>query len=144
MTKDEQLIMTWGVALFLALCVALFLALCSAAFAQAQGATQTATLSLQWQDNSSNEDGFNIERGSTLTGPFVKVGSVAANVVKFADTIANDTGGVQYCYRVQGFNKAGVSPYSNVACGTSPTILLPPGTPTNLNVSVTVTVTTGP
>ena len=43
MTKDEQLIMTWGVALFLALCVALFLALCSAAFAQAQGATQYLT-----------------------------------------------------------------------------------------------------
>ena len=122
---------------------AFLLALLVAAPAMAQTTSQTAMLTLTWQDNSNNEDGFNIERRLGQTGTFAKIGSVAANVVQYVDSIANDPGNVQYCYRVAAFNTAGQSAYSNIACGTTPVIVIPPGAPSNVNVSVTVTVNVG-
>jgi len=112
-------------------------------------AAQSGQMQLRWQDNSGNnpavadqEDGFTIERALGANGTFSVVGSVGQNVTTFTDIIANDPGNTTYCYRVQAFNKTGKSTYSPVACATTPSIQLVPGTPSN--VTVTVTVTVGP
>ena len=97
-----------------------------------QAATITATLS--WTDNSNNEDGFRIERGSLIAGPFVQVGVTLANVVTFIDAALLP--GTQYCYRVIAFNVVGNSAPSNVACITTQSTPAAPG-----NVTVTVVVT---
>src|SRR5690242_6234746 len=85
-------------------------------------AAQTANVSVNWQDNSGNnpavadqEDGFTIERALGQAGTFAVVGQVGQNVTTFTDVIANDPGSTTYCYRIQAFNKAGKSPYSNTA-----------------------------
>lgn len=84
-----------------------------------------ATLRLNWQDNSSNESGFKIERlnGST----YVEIASVAANVISYSES--NLTSGTSYCYRVRAFNAAGSSAPTNAACATAPTDTTSP-TPT--------------
>jgi len=105
--------------------------------------TQTATFNLTWQDTNTTHQGFNIERRPGQTGTFTKIGTSGPTVKAYSDIVANDLGGTQYCYRVAAYNTAGQSPYSNIACATSPTITVPPvNAPTNVNVSVTVTVTT--
>src|SRR5215470_4266565 len=77
-----------------------------------------AQLSLSWTDNSTNEDGFSIERKTGVTGSYGAVGSVGTNVTSYIDTTLSDN--TTYCYRVQAFNSAGISNYSNEACGTTP------------------------
>ena len=107
----------------------------------AQAATQTATFTLAWTDNSATEDGFKIERRLGQTGTFAQVGQVAANIVAFKDSFLNDSGNNQYCYRVRAFNSAGDSAYSNIACAITPVIVVPPTAPSGVTVSVTVVVT---
>ena len=118
--------------------LAAFIILAGPGYAIAQTATQSIGLTLNWTDNSNNEDGFNVERGPAATGPFTPQGSTATNVTTFTQTIA-DPGNTQYCYRVNAFNKAGVSPYSNVACFTTPAIIVAPGTPSTLTCTATLT-----
>jgi len=92
------------------------------------------TLTVNWADNSINEDGFNIERKTGQTGVFAPVGTVAPDVVSFTDPVPD---GQLYCYRVNAFNAAGISPWSNEACGQTLTVPLAPGTTT-----ITITITT--
>lgn len=74
--------------------------------------TGSAQVSLKWNDNSSNEEGFRIER-QTGTGPFSQVGVVGSNVTAFTDTgLVNHT---EYVYRVVAFNATGNGAYSNLA-----------------------------
>jgi hypothetical protein len=74
------------------------------------GAGRVVTLT--WNDGASNEDGFYIERAAKAKTPaFARVGTVGANVRTFQRT---ETAG-QWVYRVQAFNGAGVSAYSNSA-----------------------------
>lgn len=128
---------------YLLAAIAAFLVLTtSIVFAQTTP-TQTATFSLSWTDTNSGasqEDGTRVERSNVTTGPWTNIGQVGSDVVKYADSISNDVGGVQRCYRVIAFNKAGSSPASNAACATSPTITIPPGTPGPISVTVTVVV----
>jgi List-Bact-rpt repeat protein len=77
-----------------------------------------AQLTLSWTDNSTNEDGFSIERKTGTTGTYAIVATVGTNVTSFVDTTLSDN--TTYCYRVQDFNSAGLSSYSNEACGTTP------------------------
>jgi fibronectin type 3 domain-containing protein len=82
------------------------------------GASQ---ISLTWQDNSSDETGFKIER-STDGVNFSQIALVGQNVTTYADSgLASNT---QYFYRVRATNAIGDSPYSNVANATT---LLPLG-----------------
>jgi len=86
----------------------------------ASPASATA-LRLTWQDTSSAESGFKIER---LSGSnYVEIASVGANVGSFSDT--NLTAGASYCYRVRAFNATGVSPPTNAACATAPAVASP-------------------
>src|SRR5688500_2056144 len=52
---------------------------------------------VRWQDNS-NETGFELQRATTQSGPFIVLATVGANIVVF-----NDSGldvHTQYCYRI--------------------------------------------
>jgi hypothetical protein len=73
------------------------------------GLTATAAASeidLAWQDNSSNESGFRIER-RTGSAAFAQIAMTAANATTFADT--GVTSGVTYDYRVAAFGPGGTS-----------------------------------
>jgi PKD repeat protein len=64
---------------------------------------------LRWTDNSSNESGFYIERAPSASGSFARVGTVGAGVTSFVDSASKGS----YLYRVEAFNAAAVSAYSN-------------------------------
>ena len=72
------------------------------------GANRLVTL--DWTDNSSNEQGFYVERaakGKNLQ--FARIATVGVNVRTYSQT---ETSG-QWVYRVQAYNAVGVSSYSN-------------------------------
>jgi hypothetical protein len=74
-------------------------------------------LDLAWVDGSDNESGFHIERDTGSGGTFSRIATVGANVTTYSSTgLAPST---TYCYRVQAYNSAGVSAYTNTACGTT-------------------------
>ncbi len=77
---------------------------------------------LSWSDNSSNENGFRIER---CTGPmasctsFVQIAQVTFDINALSDLGLQ--GQTTYTYRVRAFNASGQSAYSNSAQVTTPT-----------------------
>jgi hypothetical protein len=75
---------------------------------------ESATLLLNWRDNSHNELGFTIER--LVAGNYVQIARVGANTQSYTDSGLNV--GSSYCYRVRAFNVAGESMTSNNACAT--------------------------
>ena len=77
-----------------------------------------------WVDNSSNEEGFRIERGPTATGPWEVAGTTGVSTTWFYD--GGRTSEQQVCYRVVAFNAAGESPSLNTDC------TAPPAAPTDL------------
>lgn len=97
-------------------------------------AANTFKATLTWADNSTDEDGFKIERASSVNGTFTQVGQVAANVVSFVDQPI--AAGTTVCYRISAFNVAGTSAPSSVACANSPSVPAAPGT---LQIIITVT-----
>jgi hypothetical protein len=76
------------------------------------GTGTKGAVTLGWKDNSSNEQGFRIERAPDGSSAFVLVGTAGANAVKYSESVARGA----YNYRVQAFNQATgkVSGYSNV------------------------------
>ena len=90
----------------------------------APGHVNAASFQLTWVDNSQNEDGFNIERKLNTNGTFSLIATVGPDVTSYVDdNLANTT---TYCYRVNAFNDAGNSAYTNEACGTTPATSPPP------------------
>jgi hypothetical protein len=69
------------------------------------------TVTLQWVDQSTNEEGFSIERAPFGTRSFAVVGTVAANKTSFSQTVLSG----RYTYRIRAFNNSTgrVSAYSN-------------------------------
>ena len=79
---------------------------------------RTNAISIAWNDNSSNESGFKVERctGSNCTS-FAEIGTVGAN-----STGATNSGLARrttYGYRVRAYNASGNSAYSNVVYATT-------------------------
>ena len=94
-----------------------------------------ASFQLTWIDNSEDEDGFRIERKLQSNGTYAVITTVGANVTSYGDSgLANSTA---YCYRVNAFNSAGNSAYTNEACGTPPATTPPPGPPPSGNTITT-------
>src|SRR5688572_4420333 len=91
----------------------------------ANAQSQSLSVSLSFSDNSSNEDGFTIER-KVGAGAYAPLINLAANTTTHQDNIVSDPGNTTYCYQVKAFNAAGVSAPSNEACATSPAILTIP------------------
>src|SRR5262249_32411608 len=73
-----------------------------------------AQLILTWTDNSTNEDGFKIERKTGTDGTYTQVATVGVNVTSYTDSSLTD--GITYCYQVLAFNSTGDSLPSNEAC----------------------------
>lgn len=80
----------------------------------ATGAKRKVTIT--WMDNSSNENGFKIER-STNNVNFTQITTVAPNTISYANT--GLTSGTTYYYRVRAYNTNGDSAYSNTASATA-------------------------
>ena len=95
-------------------------------------AISTAQIGLGWQDNSPNEDGFEIHRSTTgATGTFTFLTRLPANSTGHTD--AGLASGTEYCYtnrmvRRRG-NRDSFSAFSNVACATT---FRAPAAPTNV------------
>ncbi len=94
-----------------------------------------AQLTLTWDDNSTTESGFEIDRALSPSLVFTTLPRVAANVTTFVDaSLANNTG---YTYRVRAFQTVPggelFSAWSNMATAT--TYPAPPAAPGNLKVT---------
>ena len=90
-----------------------------------------AAINLAWADNSTDEDGFRVERctGSeadcdgTPSG-FAQVAQLASGATSFNDTALHSS--TSYTYRVRAFNNGGGnSDYSNSSASTTATLSLP-------------------
>jgi hypothetical protein len=102
---------------------------------QASAATSTR-IDLGWSDNSTNEEGFHIERCSgTGCTTFAQLTQVGSGVTSFSDTTAAASS--TYAYRVRAFASSGTSDYSNVAEGTTPAPPPPPTPPSDLTATAT-------
>ena len=75
--------------------------------------TGITTARLNWQDNSTNEADFHIEKSSTsATAGFAQIATVGANVKTYE---ATGLTAAQFWFRVRAHRAAGYSGYSNVA-----------------------------
>jgi PKD repeat protein len=72
--------------------------------------TAKGKVSLRWADNSTNENGFYLERAPS-GGTFIRIATLAANTRIYSDTAPKGT----WIYRAQAFNATTVSAYSNTA-----------------------------
>jgi hypothetical protein len=85
-----------------------------------------ALITISWNDNSANEEGFRIERRIGTSGTYQNLASVGANIVTYTD--GNVSNATTYCYRVAAFNSSGTSGYSNENCATTPAATTPAAT----------------
>jgi hypothetical protein len=81
------------------------------------GLTATAVsqtqINLAWTDNSSNEDGFKIERSPNGNSSWSQIATVGPNITTYSNTGLNKN--TRYHYRVRAYNVLGNSAYSNTA-----------------------------
>ena len=73
-------------------------------------------ITLFWTDNSSNEDGFRIERDGSV------IATVPANAISYTDTSVSAGG--SYCYQITAFNSGGIGSISQT-CIAIPPIPIP-------------------
>lgn len=95
----------------------------SAPSATSAAAVSESRIDVSWQDNSTNENGFEVHRSTTGPGGTLTLrASTGANVTQYVD--AGLTHSTQYCYRVRAFRVSGrktsYSEFSAVACTTTP------------------------
>jgi len=83
--------------------------------------SETETV-LEWKDNSSNENGFKIER-KTDSEDFVQIGTVTSNTDSYQDNTV--TSGHQYTYRVLAFNYIGNSTITSEISSSGSIVSLP-------------------
>lgn len=102
---------------------------------------QAATLTIEWEDNSDNEDAFYIER-KPVGGEFATIATVGADVTTYSDPAVEVN--IQYTYRVRAGNSSGPSGYTNEATGkvqwppkvVTPTPIIGPSSPTQANIQI--------
>ena len=95
-------------------------------------ANEIGSVTIGWTDNSDNEDGFIIERGSGSPIAYSVLDSVGANVTSYKDSTITDN--TEYTYRVKAFNVHTTSVYSNLL--TVKTKITPIPAPSNLSISL--------
>lgn len=89
--------------------------------------TNSAGVDVRWTDNSTNEEGFRVERSLDLGSTWNSASTTGPNVTSFQDKgLASEQ---QVCYRLTAFNGGGDSPPSNTDCTT------PPAAPTDLRAT---------
>jgi titin len=94
-------------------------------------AVSSSQINLAWTDNSSNETGFKVERGSSKKGPWMLMVTTAASVVSYQDT--GLVTGRTYYYRVRATNAVGDS--ANTSVMNAKTLAIAPAAPTALTTS---------
>ena len=93
--------------------------------------TTSSQITLNWDDISLSEDGFRIERRSSV-GSFAEIATVGPNTTTFTDN--GLAAGVTYYYLVRAFNAIRTSKYSNMAVATT-TGSSGPAAPSNLTAT---------
>ena len=95
-------------------------------------AVSKSHINVSWQDNSDNEDGFELYRSSTgPSGTFTLLARMGAQAVFFGDPGLNPA--TTYCYKVRAFLFAKHSAFDGPACATTfPEPTQPPPAPTSL------------
>ena len=73
----------------------------------------SSQIDLSWNDNSSIETGFKIERKTGATLTYSEIDTVGANITTYNDTGLSES--TTYYYRVRAYNGTGNSAYSNEA-----------------------------
>ncbi len=73
--------------------------------------TQIGVVELSWEDNSGNEDGFNLFRKESGEAEYTQIGSTGENSTEYTDNGVSC--GKEYTYFVQGYNENSVSGGSN-------------------------------
>jgi len=86
-------------------------------------------IDIAWQDNSSNESGFEVQRAmGGASSTFSAIQGLGAGTTSYSD--GGLTPSAQYCYKVRAFriigNKTIFSALSAAACATTPAAPLPP------------------
>jgi subtilisin family serine protease/chitodextrinase len=89
------------------------LALPSAPTGLTASSNRSGEATLRWNDNSTNEQSFTIERSTSASSGFAQVATVSANQTSYADRTAQKKR--TYYYRVRAANSSGNSAYSNTA-----------------------------
>ena len=90
----------------------------------AASALSPTQIKLTWNDNSSDESGFKVERSPDGSTGWSQIGTTVTNTAIYTDT--NLTCNTPYYYRVRAYNSNGDSNFSNAAnattsaCPTSP------------------------
>ena len=87
-----------------------------------QASAAPGAVTLTWQDNSNNEDGFRIRRRGPNEADFTEIAQVGRNVTAYVDTTVQPQ--KTYTYRVRAFLNSGGGAASNDA-----TVTTPPATP---------------
>lgn len=96
------------------------------------GAASDVRIDLSWQDNSTNEGGFEVHRSTTgVGGAFTLLAATSPNVTAYTDSgLIRST---EYCYQVRAVrrreSKLTYSDFTNPACATT---MGPPVAPSNL------------
>jgi len=100
-------------------------------------AVSWSQINVAWQDNSSNETGFEVHRSTTgPSGAFALVATTGANATSYGN--GGLSGSTQYCYEVRAFRTTGgkttYSAFSSAACATTPAVPVP-STPSAVNAA---------
>jgi hypothetical protein len=74
--------------------------------------TSSSAINLEWTDNSTEEEGFIIERKSK-DSDFMEIAKTGSNVAKYSDNKLQ--AGKEYYYRVKAFKGTSQTPFSNIA-----------------------------
>ena len=72
---------------------------------------------LKWQDNSTNETEFEVQRRDDGSARWIEIRTTASNATSFSDTGLKPT--TTYHYRVRAFNSSGASAFSNETSATT-------------------------
>ncbi len=92
-------------------------------------AVSSSQIALRWNDNSDNESGFKVERGTDGIS-FVQIAAAGAGQSAYAD--AGLCANTRYYYRVRAYNEEGDSAYCDAVSCISGATLTRPAAPTNL------------
>lgn len=113
------------------------------AFAQAPIASAAQlTLAWDWSDPQGRTASFRVDRKRGTSGSYSQIGTTAAGVKQYVDSIPNDT---QYCYRVSATNSQTTSAFSNEVCASIPSsqsVSSPPPAPSSSPTTTTTSSST--
>ena len=106
-------------------------------------AISNSIIELSWSDNSFTEEGFEVLRATSSSGPYQVVASLEADITSYEDS-DNITGARNYFYKIKAFNNNGesFSAVENVITPNGPPIINSlPTIVARANESVSVTIT---